>query len=75
MTPLITAPPTEFHVRDEVRLLRQHGDIRSGARGHIVGRFGRLTDPTYLISFDGHTVCVADVRADELVLADVGVSA
>lgn len=61
---------TEFHANDNVRLLRRHGDIRSGTLGRILGRFAR-ENPTYVVSFEGDGIRVAaDVHFDEIVLAD-----
>ena len=62
---------TEFQMNDNVRLLDRHGDVRSGTLGRILGRFARETSPTYVVSFEGDRVRIAnDVRFDEIVLAD-----
>jgi hypothetical protein len=62
---------TEFRMNDNVRLLDRHGDVRSGTLGRILGRFARETCPTYVVSFEGDRVRIAnDVRFDEIVLAD-----
>jgi hypothetical protein len=54
---------------DFVRLLNQHDAIPAGTSGRIVG--GILWPiPTYLVSFDGESVHVADVHSAELVLAN-----
>ena len=47
-----------------VQLIARHGDVRSGALGHVIGRFAR-ENPTYLVSFgaDG----VVEVRGNEIV--------
>ena len=76
MTNTPTPDLTEFHANDNVRLLRRHGNIRSGTLGRILGRFARET-PTYVVSFEGDEVRVAaDIHFDEIVLADdLGVSA
>ena len=63
---MIPITPTPIvHLRTAaVQLIARHGDVRSGTRGHIIGRFAR-ENPTYLVSFgaDG----VIEVRGDELV--------
>jgi hypothetical protein len=63
---MTTNPPTPIvHLcAAAVQLIARHGDVRSGALGHIVGRFAR-ENPTYLVSFgdDG----VLEVRGDEIV--------
>jgi hypothetical protein len=62
---------TEFHPNDNVRLLRSHGDVRSGTRGRILGRFARDASPTYVVSFEGDSPRVAgDVRSEEIVLLE-----
>ena len=63
--------PAEFRLNDDVRLLGHHGDIRSGTRGCIIGKFNRPTDPAYLVSFEGEEARVISVRSDELIRADV----
>lgn len=65
----IPAGPLEFSVQDDVRLLQRHGNVRSGSRGRVIGRFARAIDPTYLIRFEDGQGCAADVRPDEIVLA------
>jgi hypothetical protein len=62
---------TEFQLNDNVRLLDRHGDVRSGTLARILGRFARETSPTYVVSFEGDRVRIAnDVRFDEIVLAN-----
>ena len=66
-----TPIPTEFHPNDNVRLLKRHGDVRSGTLGRILGRFAREIGPTYVVSFEGdHARVAGDVRFEEIVLAD-----
>ena len=67
-TRMTSTPSAEFHLHDTVRLLNQHGDIKSGTLGRILGWF--LTEkPTYVVSFEGDTVrIVGDVRSEEVVL-------
>ena len=64
-----TATPIEFSLHDDVRLLQRHGDVRSGSRGRVIGRFARMIDPTYVVRFEDGQGCAADVRPDEIVLA------
>jgi hypothetical protein len=67
MTPNLNASVrNEFRPNDVVRLLDRHGELPSGAAGHIVGWFAR-EEPTYVVSFDGRQPCVV-VRSDEIVL-------
>jgi len=68
MTSTLAPAMDMFRPNDEVRLLFRHGDIRSGARGRVVGRFARRTDPTFVVSFQNQAGCI-EVRADELALA------
>ena len=67
----------EFRTNDDVRLLESHGDVASGTLGRILGRFAREAGATYVVSFEGDKVRIADdVRFDELVLVnDARVSA
>jgi hypothetical protein len=66
MTPIYTPILHPFRPNDDVRLLSQHGEVRSGALGRILGRYSR-TNPTYLVSFQNVPGCV-EVRADEIAL-------
>jgi hypothetical protein len=60
------APTQIVHLKTAaVRLIELHGDVRSGALGHIFGRFAR-ENPTYLVSFDDADG-VTEVRGDEIV--------
>ncbi len=62
MTPN-TPTPIDHLSNAAVRLIKRHGDVRSGALGHVIGRFAR-ENPTYVVSFtDG----VIEVRGDEIV--------
>jgi hypothetical protein len=67
MTPIDTPVPSEFRLHDDVRLLDDHDDVRSGALGCILGRYARELGPTYLVRF-GDQVC-NDVRFEEIVIA------
>ena len=70
------AVSTEFRLGELVRLLDRHGDVPSGTRGHIIGKFAGPTDDAYIVRFEGETAGAADVRSDEIVLAhDARVSA
>jgi hypothetical protein len=61
----------EFRANDNVRLLRSHGDVPSGALGRILGRFAREVGATYVVSFEGDKQRIArDVCSSEIVLAD-----
>jgi hypothetical protein len=63
-----TTPIQIVHLKNaDVRLIERHGDVRSGALGHIVGRFAR-ENPTFVVSFDG-TDGVTEVRGDEITAA------
>lgn len=64
-----TPVQTEYCRNDDVRLLSSHGDLPSGARGRILGKFARPNDPTYLVTFEHEGICVDDVRSDEIMLA------
>jgi hypothetical protein len=67
---------TEFRLGELVRLLDRHGDVPSGSRGHIVGRFAGPTDHAYIVCFEDETVGAVDVRSDQIVQAhDARVSA
>ena len=46
-----------------VRLIGRHGNVPSGALGHVIGRFAR-ENPTYLVNFrkDG----ILELRGDEI---------
>ena len=67
---MTSTPSAEFHLNDSVRLLNQHGDIRSGTIGRVLGWF-LSDDPTYVVSFEGETVRIlGDVRFDEVVLTE-----
>jgi hypothetical protein len=69
MTPYLNpSVRNEFRPNDIVRLLNRHGELPSGAAGHIVGWFAR-EEPTYVVSFDRGPPCVV-VRSDEIVLND-----
>jgi hypothetical protein len=76
MTPTHITALGAFRLKDSVRLLDRHGDIRSGTLGRILGHFG-CEKPTYVVSFEGDTVRIlGDVRFEQLVLAnDVHASA
>jgi hypothetical protein len=58
-----------FNANDVVRLLDRHGDVPSGAVGRIVGVFPHSTARSDLDSYAVEG-CVADVRFDEMVVAD-----
>jgi len=59
---------TEFQTLDSVRLLDDHGDVESGTRGRILGKFERSSGTNYVVSFEGKGVrIVEDVRPDEIV--------
>ena len=60
---------SEFRLGDIVCLVDRHGDIPSGARGRIIGRFAGSTDRNYIVSFEGEGAGAADVRFDQIVLA------
>jgi hypothetical protein len=61
----------EFRANDRVRLVTNHGDVRPGTLGRILGRFAREACPTYVVSFEGDRPHVAgDVRVEEIVLVD-----
>ena len=61
---LIDGPiPIEFHLNDAVRLVARVGDVPAGARGRVLGRFARETNPTYVVSFDAG---VLELRGVEL---------
>ncbi len=66
---------SEFRLGELVRLLDRHGDVPSGSRGHIIGKFSGPNDRAYIVCFEGEAG-TADVRSDEIVLAhDARVSA
>ena len=66
---MTSTPSAEFHLNDTVRLLNQHGEIRSGTVGRILGHFA-CEKPSYVVSFEGNSVRIlGDVRYGELVLA------
>ena len=68
MSPARTAHG-EFRVNDLVRLLHQHGAVRAGTLGRILGHFATEI-PTYVVSFEGNSVrIVGDVLSGDLVLA------
>lgn len=63
-----------FGIRDVVRLINPHGDIPVGALGSVLGWFTH--ELTYVVNFPDDTlpdggVRVAEVRADEIVLAEL----
>ena len=63
-----------FGIRDVVRLTNAHGDIPAGALGSVLGWF--TNEHSYVVNFpdDDLTpggVRVAEVRADEIVLAEL----
>lgn len=63
------AAALEVRARDIVRLRNDHGDVRAGTLGRVLGRFAREDAPRIVVAFDGARVC-DDVRSDELVLVD-----
>jgi hypothetical protein len=67
VTAVFTTPPTEFRPHDSVRLLDHHGNVPSGTRGRIIGRYARSADPTYVVSFEQDNLGVVEVRSDEIV--------
>jgi hypothetical protein len=70
MTPTHITALGAFRLKDSVRLLDRHGDIRSGTPGRILGYFAS-ENPTYVVSFEGETVRIlGDVRFEQLVLAN-----
>ena len=63
-----------FEIRDVVRLSNAHGDIPAGALGSVLGRFAN--ELSYLVNFPDDAlpeggVRVAEVRADEIALAEL----
>jgi len=59
----------DFHLRDVVRLLNQHGDIPAGTVGSVIGCF--VNDLTYVVNFTEEGARVAEVRLDEIVLTEL----
>jgi hypothetical protein len=68
MTPTLAPVLDSFHPNDEVRLLKEPGNIRSGALGRILGRYARSTEATYVVSFQNEPGCI-EVRPDQIALA------
>jgi hypothetical protein len=67
---VLAAPvPVRFDLNDAVRLLDRHGDVPSGTLGRVIGSLTDLGLSTYFVSFVAETVCVRDVRSDEIVPA------
>ena len=67
---MIPTPSSVFDLfgpNDDVRLISQHGDIRAGSVGRIIGRFSR-DDCTYLVHFASWVGCV-ELLAHEIKLA------
>ena len=60
---------TEFRALDVVRLLSHDGSLPAGAVGRIIGEILRPTR-TYLVTLEGEVKRVAEVRSDEIVLAN-----
>lgn len=58
-----------FHRHDHVRLLTTCREVPEGSIGHVLGRFARPSEPSYLVAFDGHPAAV-EVAADALELHD-----
>ena len=59
----------QFDLNEAVRLLDRHGDVPSGSLGRVIGTLPVLGLPVYVVSFVTETVCVRDVRSDEIVPA------
>jgi len=59
----------QFELNEAVRLLNRHGDVPSGSLGRIIGCLPGRALPVYVVSFLAETVCVRDVRSDEIVPA------
>jgi hypothetical protein len=64
---MLAAVELQLQVNDQVRLLAASGDVRPGARGRVVGRFARPTQPSYFVAFEGQPAGV-EVAADVLAL-------
>ena len=64
-----TPAPVQFNLNDAVRLLNRHGEVPSGSLGRVIGSLTDLGLPVYVVSFVAETVCVRDVRSDEIVPA------
>jgi hypothetical protein len=60
--------PVQFELNAAVRLLDRHGDVPSGSLGRVIGSLP-CVGPVYVVSFVAETVCVRDVRSDEIVPA------
>ena len=60
---------TQFRALDVVRLLGHDGPVPAGAVGRIIGEILWPTR-TYLVSLEGEVERVAEVRSDEIVLAN-----
>ena len=59
----------QFELNEAVRLLDRHGDVPSGSLGRVIGCLPGPGLPIYVVSFLAETVCVRDVRSDEIVPA------
>ena len=59
----------DFHLRDVVRLLNQHGDIPAGTVGSVIGSF--VNDHTYVVNFSEDGARVAEVHPDEIALTEL----
>jgi hypothetical protein len=58
-----------FELNEAVRLLDRHGDVPSGSLGRVIGALPGPELPVYVVSFLAETVCIRDVRSDEIVPA------
>ncbi len=66
----VAPAPVQFELNDAVRLLDRHGDVPSGSLGRVIGSLPGNGLHFYVVSFVAETVCVRDVRSDEIVPAD-----
>ena len=65
----MTTQRLDYHLRDVVRLLNQHGDIPAGTVGSVIGWFAN--DLTYVVNFPDEGARVAEVHPDEIVLTEL----